>query len=53
MSESSETVTVLPPDLYDELMNDDSEPQPDARLQEAARRARMVITHPDVLGSSS
>lgn len=47
MKEHTETVTVMPPDLYDALMQDDSEPQPDPRLQEAARQARLLVVHPD------
>lgn len=43
MTDHTETVTVLPPDLYDELMADDTEPQPNENLRRAAERARKIV----------
>jgi hypothetical protein len=44
MTQSSEHVTVVPPDLYDEMMADDSDPAPDEDLRAAAERARGLIS---------
>jgi hypothetical protein len=41
--ESTEHITILPADLYDELAAD-TPTEPCKALQEAARRAREVIT---------
>lgn len=43
MSESTEHVTVVPAELYDEMMDDDAPSEPNARLQEAAEQAEKLI----------
>jgi hypothetical protein len=43
MSESTEHVTVVPAELYEDMMNDDAPAEPDPALQEAAQRAKELI----------
>jgi hypothetical protein len=41
---STENITVIPADLYDEI-NADAPGEPDENLRAAAKRAREVIVH--------
>jgi hypothetical protein len=43
MSESTEHVTIVPADLYDEMMDDDSTPEGIESLRNATERAREMI----------
>jgi hypothetical protein len=43
MSESTEHVTVVPAELYDEMMADDAPGEPVAALREAAERKETVL----------
>lgn len=42
-SQNTEHKTVVPADLYDEMLTDTTPPEPNARLRAAAVRARKVV----------
>lgn len=45
MNQSTENITVIPADLYEELLTDETPDEPNAALQAAAARAREVAAH--------